>query len=119
MPTLKAAGNPVGTVRSMGEHAFVGAAVDRYTAVWILKTIGDVKHIAGIHLAPYDAGYIATSRQQSNTRLVILIPSVREVESLSECGQGNRYRQIKNNNVILGQATLVYRRPVLNGDGAL
>ena len=69
----------------MREHAFVGAAVDGYAAVVILKTIRDMKNVTGVNVTPDNLIYIAATRQKANSRGVGFVPAIREVVALSKC----------------------------------
>ena len=62
----------------MREHAFVGAAVNGYATVVILKTVSDVKNVTGLNLAPDNLIYIAATRQKSNSRGMRFVPAVRK-----------------------------------------
>jgi hypothetical protein len=52
VPAFKAAGHTVWAVWAVGKHAFVSAAVNGYSAIGVLKTIGDVKHVTGVDITP-------------------------------------------------------------------
>ena len=52
MPTLKAAGHTVRPIWTVRKHAFIDAAIDGQTAVWVLEAIGHVEYIARIYLTP-------------------------------------------------------------------
>ena len=68
----------------MREHALVGAAVNGYATVLILKTVSDVKNVTGINVTPDNVIYIATARQKSNSRGMGFVPAVGEPVALGK-----------------------------------
>ena len=61
VPAFKAARHTVWPVWAVGKHAFVSAAVNGYSAIGVLKAIGDVKYVAGVDITPDNVGHLALS----------------------------------------------------------
>jgi hypothetical protein len=107
VPALKPARVAVWSVWTVRKHGLVGATVNGYAAVTVLKRVGHVEEVARVDVTPDGVIHFPAPRQETDSRPVLFVPSIREIETLGYCTQREGDWKIEDNDVVVSDPALV------------